>query len=134
MASNEGHTKYVPLLPLQIQENKGTDNNELLEEISVSLQGQSLGYVTEAILHFNEKEFVLVHSLSADTVEITTLTDSKAKEEVSRDKVTLLDETTLDCSSDSLFDARRFICLLIQTDDTQLFDIALQQGIRDRAK
>ena len=135
MATNKGHTKYVPLLSLsENQNNQDMDKREFLEETSLSLQGQHLGYLTETILPFNENEFVLVHSLSADTVEVTALTDNKVRKEVSRIKVPLLDETTLICSSESPFSAERFITQLIQTDNTQLFDIALQQGIWDIAK
>ena len=135
MATNKGHTKYVPLLSLsENQNNKDMDKREFLEETSLSLQGQHLGYLTETILPFNENEFVLVQTLSADTVEVTALTDNKVREEMSRDKVPLLDETTLICSSESPFSAERFITQLIQTDNTQLFDIALQQGIWDIAK
>ena len=135
MASNEGLTKYVPLLSLsEVQDNKDMDNKEFVEETSLSLQEQYLGYLTEAILPFSENEIVFVHSLSADTVEIMKLTDKKTKEKVSRDKVALLDETTLLISSESPFSANRFITQLIQTDNKQLFDLALQQGIRDIAR
>ena len=108
---NEGYTKYVPLLSLSVnQDDKDVGKKERLEDTSLSLQGQYIGYLTETILPFNENDFVLVHLLSADTVEITALTDNKVRKEVSRDKVPPLDETTLKCtsSSESPFRAKRF--------------------------
>ena len=129
------NSEYVPLLSLSgIQDNKEMDKKESSEETYPSLQGEYLGYLTETILPFCENEFVLVHSQSADTVEIAELTDNKVKKQVSRDKVSLLDETTLVSNSKSPFSAESFISKLIETNNSQLFDIALQQGIRDKAK
>ena len=128
------NSEYLPLLSLSGIQDKEMDKKESSKETYPSLQGQYLGYLTETILPFCENKFVLVHSQSADTVEIAELTDNKVKKQVSRDKVSLLDETTLVSNSKSPFSAESFISKLIETNNSQLFDIALQQGIRDKAK
>lgn len=99
-----------------------------------SPKGQFLGYLKEAHASFKKHEFVLLHSSSADPVKVTSLTEGKVHKEMSKAKVVLLDETTLVLDSESPLSAKNFISQLIKIGSTQLFDIALEQGIMHQAE
>ena len=99
-----------------------------------SPKAQFLGYLKEAHSPFKKYEFVLLHSSSADPVKITSLTEGGVHRDVSKDKVVLLDETTLVLDSESPLSAKKFISQLIQIGSTQLFDKALEQGSMHQAE
>ncbi|KAI6660692.1 Serine/threonine-protein phosphatase 6 [Oopsacas minuta] len=97
-------------------------------------KGQCLGYLSEAHAPFKKHQFVLLNSLSADPVKVTSLTDSKVSKDVSRNKISLLEDTTLVLKSDSPLSAEKFITQLIEIGRTQLFDVAFQQNIISHAE
>ena len=94
----------------------------------------SLGYMTESCPPFKKDQFVLLHTPPADTVKISSLSDSSVKREVSKDKVTPLDKDTLVLKADSPLSLNKFVNQLIEIGSDQLFKTAYQQGILNRAK